>query len=90
MILELVKIITCLRGLQMATKQWKTIAESIEDSMRLNPCRRNICTMQADDPGVVPENSQCCRERRNRDAHASGGEYGEEIVLVLMEVGVYT
>jgi hypothetical protein len=47
MILELVRIIACLRGLQMVTKQSKAMAKSTEDSTRVNPCRKNICRMQA-------------------------------------------
>lgn len=47
MILELVKIVAYLSGLQMAMKQSKAIARSTEDSMNVKPRIKNIWPMQA-------------------------------------------
>lgn len=79
------------RGLQIATNQLKAMAKSIEDSIRVNPCRKNNCIMlafNANGPGIKPVDTQCCGKKRNSDALASGGEYKEEIVNGLVETGV--
>lgn len=47
MILELVKIVAYLSGLQMAMKRSKAIARSTEDSMKVKPWIKNIWPMQA-------------------------------------------
>lgn len=47
MILELVKIIEYLSGLQMAMKRSNAIARSTEDSMNVKPWIKNIWPMQA-------------------------------------------
>lgn len=47
MILELVKIVAYLSGLQMAMKRSKAIARSTDDSMNVKPWIKNIWPMQA-------------------------------------------
>ena len=47
MILELVKIVAYLSGLQMAMYRSKAIARSTEDSINVKPWMKNICPMQA-------------------------------------------
>lgn len=44
------------RGLQIATNQLKAMAKSIEDSIRVNPCRKNNCIMLASTPMVLALN----------------------------------
>lgn len=58
MILELVKITAYLRGLQMATKRSKAMARSTEDSMSVNPCRKNICTIHPSRPMILALNQR--------------------------------
>lgn len=45
-------------------------------------------SIQADDPGIEPEDTKCCGKRGNSDANVGGGEHGEEVVHGLMEAGV--
>ena len=45
-------------------------------------------SIQADDPGIEPEDTKCRGKRGNSDANVGGGEHGEEVVHGLMEAGV--
>lgn len=48
----------------------------------------NDAFIKADEPGVEPENIQCCGKRRNSEAHVSSREQGEELVQGLLETDV--
>ena len=45
-------------------------------------------SIQADDPGIEPEDTKCRGKRGNSDTNVGGGEHGEEVVHGLMEAGV--
>ena len=45
-------------------------------------------SIQADDPGIEPEDTKCCGKRGNSDANVGGREHGEEVEHGLMEAGV--
>ena len=45
-------------------------------------------SIQADDPGIEPEDTKCCGKRGNSEANVGGREHGEEVEHGLMEAGV--
>lgn len=48
----------------------------------------NDVFIKADDPGVEPEDTQCCRKRRNGKARVSSREHGEELEHGLLETDI--
>ena len=45
-------------------------------------------SIQADGPGIEPEDTEGCGKRGNSDANVGAGEHGEEVVHGLMEAKV--
>ena len=90
-ILSSVKIEAYLRGLEMATKRSKAMANSTEDSndnVKLNEKHLWQAGIKADLPGIKPEYTQHGDQGRYEQAEVSGGQHGEEIIHGFVEAGL--